>query len=261
MAATNGEPTRQYGAIGTALRTFVSWGLKKKFNLELVRLPSNGRYSDIHLPRVYAPWNLTPDFVKTYQAIRNNTLVNIYRCWELWQLVEQTAKLQPGAILEVGVWRGGSGALMAKKALIGGSTDPVYLCDTFEGVVKAGSNDSVYKGGEHADTSQDIVENLFHAMGISSARILKGVFPEQTAHLIEPEVRFRLCHIDVDVYQSTREVTEWVWDRMVPGGVVVYDDYGDQTCDGVTRYIEELASMGDRLVFCNVNAHAIVVKL
>lgn len=150
---------------------------------------------------------------------------------------------------------------MAKTALIGGSADPVYLCDTFEGVVKAGSNDSVYKGGEHADTSQGIVENLFHAMGISNARILKGIFPDQTAHLIEPEARFRLCHIDVDVYQSSKEVTEWVWSRMVPGGIVVYDDYGDKTTDGVTRYLEEQATMNDRLVFCNLNAHAVVVKL
>ena len=217
-------------------------------------------YSHVHLPDVYSPWNTTAKFVEIYQAVRNNTLLNVYKCWELWRLIQQTLKLQPGGILEVGVWRGGSGALMAKAALLGGSAEPVYLCDTLEGVVKAGSNDTVYKGGEHADTSQEIVESLLRKMDIHNARILKGIFPDQTAHLMEPEARFRLCHIDVDVYQSSKEVTDWVWERMVPGGIIVYDDYGDKTTDGVTRYLEEQSSMTDRLVICNMNGHAVVVK-
>jgi hypothetical protein len=66
-------------------------------------------------------------------VIQRNTLVDIYRCYELWTLVEQTSKLA-GGIMEVGVWRGGTGALIARKALIAGVEDPVYLCDTFQGV-------------------------------------------------------------------------------------------------------------------------------
>ena len=38
--------------------------------------------------------------------------------------------------------------------------------------------------------------------------------------------RFRLAHIDVDVYQSAADVLDWVWPRLSPGGVVVFDDYG-----------------------------------
>ncbi len=127
-------------------------------------------------------------------------------------LVGQTGKRR-GGILEVGVWRGGTGALMARKAALDGSGDPAYLCDTFEGVVKAGAQDTLYKGGEHADTSPNVVEDLVQKLDLKNVRILKGIFPDETAHLIDPGVRFRLCHIDVDVYSSARDVMKpWIWD-------------------------------------------------
>ena len=39
-------------------------------------------------------------------------MVDVYRCHELWTLAKQAAKVE-GAILEVGVWRGGTGAILA----------------------------------------------------------------------------------------------------------------------------------------------------
>jgi O-methyltransferase len=237
----------------------------RPFGLQIRRLPTDAskagvsEYEDIHPSATYAPWNSNPEFQSTYRLIQRNSLVDIYRCWELWTLVGQTAKLD-GGILEVGVWRGGTGALIAKRALSAGSKDTVYLCDTFKGVVKAGSHDADYKGGEHSDTSQHIVETLLRTLDITNVRILKGVFPDETAHLIEPGARFKLCHIDVDVYQSAKDVMAWIWERMVPGGIVVYDDYGFIRCEGITRYVNEQVTESDRLVLHNLNGHAIVVK-
>jgi O-methyltransferase len=240
-------------------------GTLRKFGLRLVRLPEDAskadstEYENIYPSATYAPWNLSPEFLSAYSLIQRHTLVDIYRCWELWTLVGQTAK-RSGGVLEVGVWRGGTGALIAKKVLSTGSNDPVYLCDTFEGVVKAGAHDADYKGGEHSDTSQHIVEDLLRTLGVSNTRILKGVFPDETAHLIDPNARFRLCHIDVDVYQSAKDVVAWVWDRMVPGGIIVYDDYGFIKCEGITKYVNEQVAEDDRVVLHNLNGHAIVVK-
>lgn len=240
----------------------------RRFGLHLARLPSvqppppppgTTEYEPIYPSATYAPWSLAAEFLSTYKLIQPNTLVDIYRCWELWTLVDQTAK-QDGGILEVGVWRGGTGALMAKKALLAGSTDPVYLCDTFEGVVKAGSHDRHYKGGEHSDTSQHIVEDLLRTLEITNVRILRGVFPDETARLIEPCTRFRLVHIDVDVYQSAKDVMAWIWGQMVPGGIVVYDDYGFKGCEGITKYVNEQLPENDRLVVHNLNGHALVIK-
>ncbi len=209
-------------------------------------------YERLEPNATYAPWLADNRFLITYKTLAAYTLVDIYRCWELWTLAKQTSTLK-GNILEVGVWRGGTGVLLAKN-----SGTLVYLCDTFTGVVKAGEYDSHYTGGEHSDANQCDVEELLAIFGIENTKILNGVFPDETAACIPPYIRFRLCHIDVDTYQSAKDIMDWVWPRLVVGGVVVYDDYGFDKCSGVTRHVNELT---DRLVLYNLNGHAIVIKI
>ena len=99
-------------------------------------------------------------------------------------------------------------------------------------------------------------------MSLSNVKILQGIFPDDTAHTLEAEkTRFRLCHIDVDVYQSAKDVVRWIWGRMVIGGVVVYDDYGGKTTGGITKFVNEQLDEKDRLVLHNLNGHAVVIKL
>lgn len=246
-----------YAGLKTAIHSKL-----RHLGVQVIRMPLGASEYEVVKPLAsYSPWNSAPGFQSVYRQIQNNTLVDIYRCWELWTLVEQTTKLR-GAILEVGVWRGGSGALIAKRASIVGIYDPVYLCDTFEGVVNArGNSDTAYRGGEHSDTSPEVVEKLLRRLDIGGVRILKGVFPEQTASLIPRNEKFRLCHIDVDSYQSAKDVMNWVWPRLVPCGVVVFDDYGFCGCEGVKALINEQMHEPGRLVIHNLNGHAIVVKL
>lgn len=207
----------------------------------------------------YSPWAADSQFEETYRIVQTHTLVDIYRCYELWDLVDQTKQLE-GALIEIGVWRGGTGGLIAKRAELSGIREPVYLCDTFAGVVKASSRDSFYQGCEHNDTSRAQVEGLVRdRLGLSNVMILEGVFPDETA----PQVRsnkFRFCHIDVDVYESARYILEWLWDRLVVGGVVVYDDYGFPRTSGITRHVDDQRSKPDRITLYNLNGHAVVVK-
>ena len=131
--------------------------------------------------------------------------------------------------------------------------------DTFSGVVKAGAKDGAYRGGEHADTSLDIVNDLASRMGLANIETLIGIFPEETGERIADH-RFALCHIDVDVYQSGLDVLEWVWPRVPVGGVVVYDDYGFATCDGITRLVNERYVQRGAVTLHNLNGHAVVIK-
>jgi O-methyltransferase len=218
-------------------------------------------YGKIMLNGRYSPWNTDSSFCEYHNIIKAFTLVDKYRCYELWKLVEQSGKLKHGSVIEIGVWRGGTGALIAKQARNCDISDVVYLCDTFTGVVKAGPQDSDYKGGEHSDTTRDIVEKLIHdQLNLDKVIVLEGIFPDETGHEIE-NVRFRFCHIDVDVYRSAKDIIDWIWDRMVPGGIIVYDDYGFEGCDGITKYVNEQMPMNDRFVFYNLNGHAIIIKL
>lgn len=206
----------------------------------------------------YAPWQSDEEFRRAYELVRRNTLVDVWRCYELWSLVGELREV-PGAILEVGVWRGGTGVLMAARAAALGIDDPVYLCDTWRGVVKTSAVDTYYRDGKHDDASRKTVEALAGGMGLQNVELLQGVFPDDTAESIADRT-FRLCHCDVDVYQSAKDVFDWVWPRLAPGGVVVFDDYGFPACPGVTKFVDEQRLLDDRLVVHNLNGHGIVVK-
>jgi O-methyltransferase len=206
----------------------------------------------------YSPWLGDEAFMTTYEAIRRNTLVGEWSCAELWSLVAEVRDV-PGAIVEVGVWRGGTGALMAARAQHLGITDPVYLCDTWQGVVKTGAEDPYYHDGKHDDTSIEVVRALVGKLNLGNVELLQGIFPDDTADRVTTDA-VRLCHIDVDVYNSAKDVFAWIWPRLSPGGVVVFDDYGGPATVGIGRFVDEQRMLADRIVIHNTNGHGIVIK-
>lgn len=206
----------------------------------------------------YSPWLLDREFQAVHRAIAANTLVDLYRCYELWHLVSQVKDLD-GDILEVGTWRGGTGALLGARAKALGLGCEVFLCDTFTGVVKATAADKSYRGGEHADTTEPLVRGLCDGLGLDNIRILRGIFPDDTAGQVADR-RFRLCHIDVDAYQSGKDVLAWAWERMPVGGVVVFDDFGFPSTVGIARLVHEWEGRSDLVSVQNINGHAVFVK-
>jgi O-methyltransferase len=150
--------------------------------------------------------------------------------------------------------------LLARRMAMFGLSQPILLCDTFGGVVKAGANDPHYVGGEHADTSIAIVEELAFRITLSNYRLSAGIFPEyRPAVLDNGSIGF--CHIDVDTYTSAKDCFDFVWPRMIPGGVVVFDDYGSSTTSGVAKLVDELSSGVDGVWQYNLNGHAVAIRL
>jgi O-methyltransferase len=220
---------------------------------------ASGQHAMSFPTATYAPWLTDVDFQRAYRAVRDHTLVDMWRCFGLWQLVAQVSDV-PGAILEVGVWRGGTGALMARRAQLLGNTEPVYLCDTWEGVVNSDTIDTHYHDGEHADTSLETVRDLVEQrMGLTQVQTFQGVFPAETGGQLEDRA-LRFVHIDVDVYRSAADTFFWAWPRLADGGIVVFDDYGFPSTQGVTCFVDEQRFGSDRVFFHNLNGHAIFVK-
>ena len=217
-------------------------------------------YEEVKVTARYAPWKKDKAFQEAYQIFRHYTLVEETRCWELWDLLGQRKGLikMSGDILEVGVWRGGTGCLLAWRARQMGLACKVFLADTFTGVpvAKVTASDPVYHGGEHADAAINVVQGLIAQHGLLNAEIVQGIFP-QSFHPAD-KTWFRFVHVDADVYQSAKETTEFVRPRMAPGGIIVYDDYGFHTCGGVTKYVNELREEGYTVIH-NLNGHAIIL--
>lgn len=231
------------------------------FGIEVTarKIENKSEYSTILPGATYSPWMSDTVFLDFYSQIKTHTLVSVYRCYELWELVGQTKNLE-GALIEVGVWRGGTGALIAKSAQLSGIKENVYLCDTFSGVVKTTSADPDYQGGEHADTDENIVKSLTKKMQLKKVKILKGIFPDDTKDQIK-EKKIRFCHIDVDAFESAKDVFAWVLPKMSLNGIIVFDDYGFETTKGIATFVNSQKDRTDLVFIHNLNGHAIFIKI
>jgi O-methyltransferase len=198
-----------------------------------------------------------PDFLAAHAKIGARTLVGGDRCYDLWQLLAEACKVK-GDIIEVGVWRGGTGFLLCERATQFGTRN-VYLCDTFSGVVKAGERDNTYVGGEHADVDVHGVISFFSSHNLVNYRIVRGIFPDETGKLLR-DAEFCFAHIDVDVYQSARDSFDFIWRRMPIGGIVVFDDYLWPPCEGITTLINEIRAGLGNVFIHTCPYHAAFVK-
>ncbi len=229
-----------------------------RFGYDIRRVPPPGprdtqEHGEVRPLARYSPWRTDREFRRIYSLISPSTLVDEYRCYELWRLAKQMEHLA-GLFIEIGVWKGGTGCLIAFA-----THKSVILCDTFRGVVKAGPYDTFYKGGEHSDATEQEVRSLAKRLKVlDRIKILCGIFPEETGDFINDAIA--LCHIDVDAYESARDVFNKIWPLMVHGGVVIFDDYGFQGCEGVTRFVNEISPI-NHLFIHNLNGHAIFVKI
>ena len=211
----------------------------------------------------YTPWRLDSEFIKFQDQIKDYTLVDLNKQYLAYSYVKQLSKLNvDGDYLEVGVWRGGVSALIG---LAFKKFSPIkrklYLADTYEGMPSVISNkDNFYKGGELADTSEEIVKSLFSSCNLLNVRTLKGYFPQDTSMFIESE-KFAYVHIDVDIYESAKQAFEWAWPKMSTHGLIVFDDYGYSPTEGVTKFVDEYVSnLKDALFIFNMGGQAVVVK-
>lgn len=244
--------------------------VEKTLGLEITRVVNEGMLMPQELPHsrvlpsaTYSPWRHDAQFRNVYEIAKDYTLVDEYRMFEIYKLAEQAARIE-GDFLEVGVWRGGTSAII-QTALSNCQSDcKFYIADTFQGVAKAGTEeDNVYRGGEHSDADVSDVEELFKKIDETEPEILIGIFPDDHKQLSIENLAF--VHSDVDAYESTRGVIEWCLPKMVRGGIIVFDDYGFNTCEGVTKYVDQMAldpeiRQNFRFIH-NLNGHAIMIKI
>ena len=136
-----------------------------------------------------------------------------------------------GNIAELGVYQGG--ALQAMATLCPQKT--CYGFDTFAGLpVEAWHDGERVAPGTFGDVD---FERLDHEKR-PNITLKRGVFPASAQGIDE---RFCFAHVDFDYEQSTAAAIEWLVPRMVPGGLVVFDDWRWPLCPGVEKAIAAAA--------------------
>lgn len=131
----------------------------------------------------------------------------------LGRTAELARRAPLGCFVEVGVYKGGSAWFLAEVARERGNA--LHLFDTFTGIPFEGPNDG-NRAGEFADTSADAVR-----AAIPDAVVHVGIFP---ATLPADLHGVAFVHCDCDQFDSVRSVIDELWPRMVPGGIMVFDD-------------------------------------
>jgi O-methyltransferase len=198
--------------------------------------------------RLNKPKQLPPDFDPLHQAIyskvKDNTMTSPERIYSLIEAVQYIGKNRiPGAIVECGVWKGGS--MMAVAETLQAQKDTsreLFLYDTFEGMSEPGEMDKTWSGDPasnllNSDANKE--KNLVWAystietvrQGMSTTR-----YPESKIKYVQGKVEntipatlpsgIALLRLDTDWYESTKHELQHLFPLLQKGGVLILDDYG-----------------------------------
>lgn len=190
----------------------------------------------------FPPVDFHSDEKEIFNAVRPLTMTSPERVYVLIQAVRYlTRSAIPGAIVECGVWKGGSMAAAARTLLqMKDVSRDLYLFDTFQGMTPPGDEDVDFSG-RHAlqaradwvggnevwcDAPLEQVKNVLYATG----------YPREKIHFVQGRVEdtlpgsapesIALLRLDTDWYESTRHELIHLFPRLVRSGVLIIDDYG-----------------------------------
>lgn len=199
--------------------------LYKKFPYRIYKVGRSALYTLCPPYRyaTYSPW-FSEEFKQLYEKIEDYTLVKEDRCYILERFIRHCLQLD-GDVAECGVFKGGT-AFLAANAM---QNHPklqdkrLHLFDTFEGMPSLANGDpSGHKKGDFSNTLLNSVRDYLHPF--SFVEYHPGIMPSTFEEVRER--RFSFVHVDVDLYQTARDCCEFFYDRMVRGGIMIFDDYG-----------------------------------
>ena len=180
-----------------------------------------------------------PRFAAAFQRIHSSQKYDQYDApqsvaWRLHTLVwaAQSALALPGDFVECGVFRGNYSWVVAELTDFATQPKTFYLYDTFAGFASAYSSPADFPDNpQFFDAAQKEYEDPANYAevarkfnGYSNVRIVRGVLPDILSEGAPDKIAF--LHIDLNSPAAEIGTLEILFDRVVPGGVIVFDDYG-----------------------------------
>jgi hypothetical protein len=160
------------------------------------------------------------------------SMIGLKRMANIRECVERViADGVPGDLIETGVWRGGATIYMRAILKAHGVTDRVvWVADSFEGLPEYDGRYDADIGDQHHTVpelaiSVEQVQENFRRYDLldDQVRFLVGWFSETLS--TAPIERLAVLRLDGDLYASTMDALDALYDRVSPGGFVIVDDY------------------------------------
>lgn len=200
-----------------------------------------------------------PDFtsatIEIIEAVQPFTMTSPERISALCDAVRYLGKFRvPGAVVECGVWRGGSTLAAILALLESGRRDrEIWLYDTFEGMTEPTGLDVDFLGQPAdqllSEADRNDGKSIWCCSQLEEVRqlLLSSGYPESKFNFVVGPVestipeqipdQVALLRLDTDWYESTRHELTHLLPRLVPGGVLIVDDYGHW--EGCRRAVDE----------------------
>lgn len=145
--------------------------------------------------------------------------------WRLHTLgwAAKNALKLPGDFVECGVFHAFSFAVITDYLEFQNVPKKLYLYDTYEGIPEDYNSENrsnrVYQ--QLGDISGQVRERFAKYPNVE---VVKGIVPDSFAQKC-PE-KIALLHIDMNSSKSEIAALEALYDKVVPGGIIVFDDFG-----------------------------------
>lgn len=192
-----------------------------------------------------------PDFDKAFEYENNFYLTSdvtriskILAHYELYKMVHDT----PGAIVEGGVFKGASLIrFVTFRALLGNPfSKKIIGFDTFGKFPKANFQADKKHRQRHIDTAgeesisrQQLMDILKHKGIDKYVELVEGDITKTLPDYLKsnPGLKVSLLNLDIDLYEPSKVILECLYPRIVKGGVLLLDDYGN--FPGETKAVDE----------------------
>ncbi len=186
----------------------------------------------------------------------SHTMIGRKRLDNLQSCMEEILKSNiPGDFIETGVWRGGTTIFMRGFLASYDVKDRfVWVADSFMGVPP-----SSHEEDKDIDLSASVlpvlavslekVKELFSRYDLLDYQVkfLKGWFKD-TLHTA-PISQLSLLRLDGDLYESTMDALDALYDKVSPGGFIIIDDYGSvPACKVAINTFRKERKIEDKLV-------------
>ena len=150
------------------------------------------------------------------------------RIWRLHTLVwaARSAVTLPGDLVECGVFLGYSASVVTSVLNFERVGKTFYLYDTFEGLSERYSS---AKEREMAPSEIFAAAGLYEAVckrfdGYANVRIIQGIVPDVLSDACPEKISY--LHLDMNAADAEIGTLEVLFERVVPGGFLVLDDFG-----------------------------------
>jgi len=193
------------------------------------------------------------EFRDYYFSFENSDSRSFDRKYFLKEAIKITLDI-PGDTAECGVFKGASSWLICQAIKETGKNH--HLFDSFSGLPEPGLADGAYwSSGDLSTGSQEARKNL---VDFRFAHFYEGWIPEKFSEI--EHLTFSFVHIDVDLFEPTLASLRFFYPRLSPGGVIICDDYGFNSCPGAKKAMDDFFSDKVEKIILVPTGQAMVIK-